>query len=308
MHKNRVLLAAAFSIMLLAIDSIGSPMSAFVMRQDDDVVRVNSDLVVVNVTALTPDGKFAPGLKRNEFRLAEDGVAQDITGFSSEDTPFAAAILLDFSGSMESRVSLARSAAIRFLDGLREQDVAAVYRFDREVVQLQDFVPGRDLAPIAFEQTAKGMTVLNDAILTAAKDLGSRPEKRRAIIILSDGRDTQSSASASKALTAASAVDATIYAVDLSDPQDSRPQERMIGVAALKNFASKSGGRYVASPGGQALRDAFAGIVDELGHQYTLSYRSKNEKRDGKWRAIELKSSRNDVSLRARKGYYGPKA
>jgi Ca-activated chloride channel family protein len=82
----------------------------------------------------------------------------------------------------------------------------------------------------------------------------------------------------------------------------------MIGTAALKNFASKSGGRYVASPGGQALRDAFAGIVDELGHQYTLSYRSTNEKRDGKWRTIELKTSRNEVSLRTRKGYYGPKS
>src|SRR4051812_9895032 len=192
MHSHHAQFVTTSFLIWLAINAAGSQMPTTFAQQDDDVVRVNSDLVVVNVTALTQDGKFAPNLKRNDFRLVEDGVDQTITGFMPEETPFAAAILLDFSGSMENRVSLARSGAIRFLDGLREQDVAAVYRFDREVVQLQEFIPGRDLAPIAFEQNAKGMTVLNDAVLTAARDLASRPEKRRAIVILSDGRDTQS--------------------------------------------------------------------------------------------------------------------
>src|ERR1041384_8202364 len=98
--------------------------------QDDDVVRVSTDLVVINATVLNRDGKFANGLKRADFKLYEDGIEQKISTFSAEETPFAAAVLLDTSGSMESRLTLGRSAAIRFLDGLRDEDVAAVYNFD----------------------------------------------------------------------------------------------------------------------------------------------------------------------------------
>jgi len=76
----------------------------------------------------------------------------------------------------------------------------------------------------------------------------------------------------------------------------------------LRNFAGKTGGRYVGAPGGQALRDAFAEIAEELGHQYTLGYRPTNAARDGKWRAIEVKVSRADLTARTRKGYKAPKA
>src|SRR2546423_718784 len=233
--------------------------------QDDEVLRVNTDLVVVNVTVTDASGKYARGLKRAYFNLIEDCREQTISDFSAEETPFAAVVLLDFSGSMETRVSLARSAAIHFLDGLREEDVAAVYRFDSKVEQLQDFSPSRDLAPITFGMHAKGMTVLNDAILKAANDLSARPEKRRAIVVLSDGFDTRSSASVDKALTAALNAGVTIYTVDMSSPEASM-QARAQAAGALQNFAKKSGGRYVSSPGGQALREAFQGIVEELGN------------------------------------------
>ena len=136
-------------------------------------------------------------------------------------------VLLDSSGSMESRLSLARSAAIRFLDGLREEDVAAVYKFDSKVESVQDFSSGRDLAPVVFGVRAKGMTTLNDAIVEAAKVLADRPEKRKAIIVLSDGMDTYSKASSGKALETALAVGASIYTVDMSatDGSASRNQQ-----------------------------------------------------------------------------------
>src|SRR5437867_6614608 len=223
-------------------------------QQDEDVVRVNADLVVLNATVLDKDGKFVSGLKRTDFRVFEDGAEQRVATFSTEETPFAAAILLDSSGSMESRLSLARSAAIRFLDGLREEDVAAVYKFDSKVESVQDFSSGRDLAPVVFGVRAKGMTTLNDAIVEAAKVLADRPEKRKAIIVLSDGMDTYSKASSGKALETALAVGASIYTVDMSatDGSASRNQQSAM---ILKDFAEKSGGRFVATPGGPALRD-----------------------------------------------------
>src|SRR2546430_9658580 len=112
-------------------------------QQDEDVVRVNADLVVLNATVLDKDGKFVSGLKRTDFRVLEDGAEQKLATFNAEETPFAAAILLDTSGSMESRLTLGRSAAIRFLDGLREEDVAAVYSFHSKGEKRQGLSTGR---------------------------------------------------------------------------------------------------------------------------------------------------------------------
>jgi Ca-activated chloride channel homolog len=282
---------------------------AQVKAQDDDVVRTNTDLVVLNITVTDSAGQYVRGLRQSDFKVYEDGKevsASLIAGFALQESPFAAVVLLDTSGSMESRLSLGRSAAIRFLDGLREEDVAAVFKFDTKVEQVQDFSGGRDLAPIAYGIRAKGMTTLNDAIVEAAKAVVNRPERRKAIVVLSDGIDTYSKASPGKALETALAAGASIYAVDMSATEgivSRNSQSAMV----LKSFAEKSGGRFIATPGGPALRDAFASIADELGHQYTIAYRPPNDAHDGKWRTLEVKLTRNDLSVRTRKGYRAPK-
>src|SRR5437588_8610313 len=273
--------------------------------QDDDVVRVSTELVVLKATVVGQDGKFLRGLKSGEFHVFEDGVEQKIASFGAEETPFAAAILLDTSGSMESRLTLGRSAAMRLLDGLRDEDVAAVYNFDVKVDQIQDYSPGRDLPAKAFGLKTKTMTALNDAVVRAADDLAKREEKRRAIVVLSDGGENYSHASADKALDHASLAGATIYTVNMSEEG---PTRDLAGAAIMKNFAEKTGGRYISTPGGQQLRDAFAAIAEELGHQYTLAYRPLNRERNGKWRAIDVKIARDGVTLRTRKGYRAPKS
>jgi Ca-activated chloride channel family protein len=273
-------------------------------QDQDDVVRVSTDLVVLNVTVLDKNGKFVEGLKRGDFQISEDGVEQKTAAFSAEETPFAAAILLDTSGSMETRMTLARSAAIRFLDGLREQDVASIYSFDTKVEQWSDFSPGRDLPPRVYGLKTKTMTALNDAVVRAADDLAKREEKRRAIVVLSDGGENYSRASSDKALDRASFAAATIYGVNMSEQG---PKRDVTAAGILRNLAEKSGGRYIETPGGLQLRDSFAAIAEELGHQYTLVYRPTNRARDGKWRKVEVKLAKPDVTVRARKGYRAPK-
>jgi Ca-activated chloride channel family protein len=274
-------------------------------RDQDEVLRVSTDLVVLNVTVLDDQGKFVSGLRRGDFKITEDGVAQTVTSFGAENTPFAAAVLLDTSGSMQNRLTLARSAAIRFLDGLREEDVAAIYSFDVKVEQWSDFSPGRDLPARVYGLKTKTQTALNDAILRAADDLLNRTETRRAIVVLSDGGENFSRASSDKALDHATQAAATIYGVNMS-PRE--PGRDVAGVAILQKLAEKSGGRYIDEPGGQQLRDAFAEIAEELGHQYTIAYRPTNRAKDGKWRAIEVKLSKPNAKVRTRKGYRAPKA
>jgi Ca-activated chloride channel family protein len=278
-------------------------------QQDDDVIRVNTELVVLNVTVTDKAGQYVPGLRLSDFTVFEDGKQvspEVISSFSVHESPFASVVLLDTSGSMESRLSLARSAAIRFLDRLRDEDVAAVYKFDSKVEQVQEFSGGRDLAPMVYGVKATGLTTLNDAIVDAAKALAARPEKRKAIVVLSDGLDTYSNASADKAIESALAVGASIYAVDMSASNGSSSGNRQ-SAAVLRSFAEKSGGRFVATPGGPALRDAFASIADELGHQYTIAFRPLNQKHDGKWHKLDVTTSRSELLVRSRKAYRAPK-
>lgn len=278
-------------------------------QDDDDVVRTNTDLVVLNVTVTDKAGQYVRALKAKDFKVFEDGVevpASALVSFGFQESPYAAVVLLDSSGSMENRFSLARSAAIRFLDGLRDEDVAAVYRFDSKVERIQEFSGGRDLAPIGYAVKAKGMTTLNDAIVQASKVLAERPETRRAIVVLSDGMDTFSKATTSKALESALTVGASIYSVDMS-ALDTPGFNNRQSAAQLKEFAEKTGGRFVATPGGQALRDAFKGIAEELGQQYTIAYRPTNASHDGKWRSLEVKVNSEGSAVRTRRGYRAPK-
>ena len=292
---------------LIAVLFIAS-ITAF--AQDDDVVRTNTENVVLNVTVTDKSGQYVKGLKASDFRVYEDGVEvkpETFASFSLQESPYAAVVLLDSSGSMEERFTLARSAAIRFLDGLRDEDVAAVYRFDTKVERVQEFSGGRDLAPMAYAIHAKGMTTLNDAIVEASHSLIERPEHRKAIVILSDGMDTFSKASSDKAVESALAVGASIFAVDMSALEISGSMPRQ-GAGSLKSFAEKTGGRYVAIAGGPALRDAFAGIAEELGQQYTIAYRPVNKNHDGKWRTLEVRLNNHDnLIVRTRKGYRAPK-
>jgi Ca-activated chloride channel family protein len=291
-------------VVLLLAGSLFCSLTA--TAQDDDVIKIDASAVVVNVSVTNAAGVAVGGLKEKQFSVLEDGTEQKIASFSAEDTPFAAVILIDTSGSMEERVSLARSAAIEFLYGLRGEDYAEIYNFDSKVKQVQDFSNQRDLRDAFFDLKADGTTVLNDAVFQAAADLSKRPEKRRAILVLSDGADTASRKSFDKAIKAALAANATIYTVDMS-PVEQGPGVQNTGLGALKDFASKTGGRFVATPGGQAMREAFKHICEELGQQYTITYDPSNPKKDGKWRSIEVRITRPNLTIRTRKGYNAPK-
>jgi Ca-activated chloride channel homolog len=296
-------LLTVFSLLLFIL--IGGSTLA-VAQDDDETINIEYSLVVLNATITDAAGKPSTGLKEPQFKVYEDGIEQKLDLFEAAKTPFAAVILLDTSGSMEQRVSLARSAAILFLDGLRVDDVAAIYNFDSKVSLVQDFSNSRDITDRIFNLKAYGTTVLNDAIYKAAEELSKRKEKRRAIIVLSDGADTRSARSSDKALKAAIAANATIYTIDMS-AIDTGGKDRAQNQGVLKNFAENSGGLFISTPGGLAMREAFVNIVEELGVQYTLGYQSSNQKKDGKWRAIELRVAKPNLFIRTRKGYNAAK-
>lgn len=125
-------------------------------------------------------------------------------------------------------------------------------------------------------------------------------------MVLSDGADTQSGRSAERALKAAMAANAVIYTVDMT-PENAGANVRQVNRGVLKNFAEKTGGTFVETPGGARMREAFEQIVEELGVQYTLGYVPLNEEKDGKWRGIELRVARPRLTVRTRQGYSAEK-
>lgn len=299
----------ALSIALLPTWFIDSAFGQAVGSDEDEVIRVETNRVLLNVTVTNKDGSYVHGLKATDFTVYEDGRPQPAVSFEQfgfERTPFAGAILLDTSGSMDGRMTLARSAALRFLDKLREEDVAAIYRFDTKVVSVQEFSNSRDMPSLFYDMKADGYTALFDAVVRGATDLSLRAEKRRAIVVLSDGMDNRSSASADEALNAALAAHATIYTVDMTSPEISLGQ-RVANAGQLKTLAIKSGGRYLESPGGRTLREAFENVAEELHNQYTLIYKPADVKPDGRFRKIEIRIAKPHVSARTRSGFRVPK-
>lgn len=271
-------------------------------RPDEQTLEVETSLVVVNVTIRDRNHQYVPGLARRDFTILEDRVQQQILSFEDEINPFAGVILLDASGSMENKLSLVRAACASFVDRLGEGDSFAIYSFgDSKVRLLQDFTEIRDIPDAVWDLRAKGMTTLYDAIVTASRALASRPERRRAIMIVSDGADTQSKATLDQAIRSAVEAQVIVYAVDLSDGAANPANS---GAGVLKSLTTKTGGRFFTSPGGSRLREAFDQTIDELRHQYTLTYSPANDRKDGRWRTIEVRIDRPHLDIRTREGYW----
>jgi Ca-activated chloride channel homolog len=283
---------------------------ALAQEEDESQIELRADLVVVNIAATGRDG-FVTGLTRDDFQVFEDGKPQEIAFFGAEDLPFAAAILLDTSASMEFKLQLARAAAARFLDRTRAKDSVAVFAFSNQVRQVQEFTTGRrDIAEAIWDVSASGTTKLYDCVDRATEALAARPEQRRAILLLSDGGDLGSGISHGEALKRALAAGITFYTIDLAPiggKQTLKGTQAMAARGALRDLAEKSGGVFFASTGGTDLNDAFARIVEEMSHQYTVGYYPANDRHDGKWRKIGVTTRRPNVSLRTRAGYHAPK-
>lgn len=275
---------------------------------DDDVISLETNLVMLNVSVTDPLENYISGLKAEDFKVFEDKAQQKIVSFGFEETPFAVVILLDTSGSMGRKLTLARAACGNFVDRIRDGDVFSIYSFGGfKVKTLQDFTEVRDVPDAVWDLRPDGETPLYDAIVKAAEALSKRPELRRAILVVSDGADTKSGASLDDAVRKVTDAAASVYTIDLSDAAVYKVAPRDNGAEVMKMLAVKTGGRFFRTPGGSELRDAFTSTVEELRRQYTITYESANDKFDGRWRAIEVRVARPNLNIRSRQGYYAKK-
>ena len=278
----------------------------------DDPVRLHSDLIVVTVTVTDSSGSYVHGLTAKNFTVREDGTAQTIDTFSAEEAPFAAAIMVDMSGSMEYKFGMVRGAAASFMESIRDNDQVALYGFNNKIKLFQDFTNSHYITDYIWDAEARDSTRLYDCLDEALGALAKRPEKRRAVLMISDGWDSSSGKTMDSTMKKAHAAGVVIYTVDLTDDR------MLIGTSSdvtglrrgrheMQEFAGQTGGLYVHSQDGDKLEESFTNIVDELRNQYTLTYYSTNDKHDGHFRKLAVTVSRPDLTARTRRGYFAPK-
>lgn len=274
---------------------------------------------LVNVYATVRDRKNRPvlDLQQDDFTLYEDGITQLISHFTSARIPLTVALLIDASNSMNQngKLKLARKAAADFARAANEDDQLLVLHFNDGLRGSTDPVTDRKQIEASIEAIeAEGGTALYDAIYRTSALLAGR-EGRRAIVLLSDGRDqalTENEPGSlhlfEEALEKAHRSEAAIYSVGLGRRLDEQLdlQHRRSLKDILETFARETGGRaYFPERAGQ-LSGIYKEIASDLKQQYGLGYTSSNGTRDGRWRSITLEVRDPEMKVQARSGYYAP--
>ncbi|HST51557.1 MAG TPA: VWA domain-containing protein [Pyrinomonadaceae bacterium] len=291
---------------------------------EDDVVRVESDLVTVNVSVVDrASGRGLTGLATGDFRLYEDNVEQHIEHFESAEAPFDLVLLLDLSGSTARVTDTIRAAARRFVAATRQQDRIAIITFAGETNVVSPPTSDRAALASAIDRIAspKGDTKLYDS-LAYALDYVNRsadPTRRRAIILMSDGLDSTlpNVTGAGSALPfeevrdRVQEFDGVVYSVWTSteyeafSPEDIQPETFDLAHDRLKEFADAGGGVFYEVEKLDDLAGAYERVVADLGTVYSLSYRPTNKLRDATWRAIRVRIPRlSNAVARGRRGYF----
>lgn len=261
-------------------------------------VQFTSGVSVVEVYASVTDARGEPvmGLKPDDFEVREDGQPQRVSTFAAGDFPLAAAIAIDRSFSMAGeRLALAKSAARVFLGELRPADESMIVTVGSQVEIAAPLSRDRRTQLTALAGIDSfGTTPLHDAIIGSIEAI--QPAKgRRALILLSDGDERYSEASATAALERARRSDVMVYPVALGRRR----------APLFAELATLTGGRSFHTRDAKGLADALRAIARDLRHQYLLGYTPSRPivPAANEWRSIGVSVKRAGVRVRARDGY-----
>ena len=278
----------------------------------NSLITLHARVNEVNVLFIATDkhGKFVRDLNQNDFSILDDHKPpQAILNFRREtDLPLHMGLLVDVSGSVDSRFDFEQTAATSFLEHTVRKgfDRVFVMGFNSHTQMAQDFTDDYSRLYWAVHRLHNGGgTALYDAVYRACKekllkDKNERPV-RKAIILVSDGEDNQSEVTKAQAIEMAQRAEVIIYAISTDDSG-----LVMRGDKVLQQLAEATGGRAFFPFKMKDITHSFAAIEDELRSQYIVSYKPADFDADGRYRTIEISSVKKDLQVRARKGYFAP--
>ena len=275
--------------------------------------RADSNLVVIPVSVTDPVNRFVLGLRKEDFKILDNGVEQPIAHFSGEDVPLSIGLLFDISGSMDLKLRASREAAATMLKTMSPEDEVFLAEFNDKVDLTVGFTgKTQEIKDALLKIQTSGLTALLDAVKFALSQMKNAKNQRKAIVIVSDGGDNSSKYTATQIEDLVREADVEIYAMGVFDPLLSLAlsREEVSGPRLLSEIATQTGGRAFAASISSDLPSVAARIAIELRNQYVLGYYPKAQVRDGKYHTVEVKISQPpgmpSLKMHWRQGYYAP--
>lgn len=343
-------LATAFSLIAFSVDSrtkvfaqsntSQKPSAAAQESQDveeGDVISFRTTEVLLPVTVRDRYGKLVSTLTRNDFRIFEDGSEQRLSDMALRETPVDVVLMVDSSSSVSGNLDDFRHAALGFAEKLSLEDRISLIKFDDRIELLQDWTRSRLQLRRSLDRVTPGMfTRFNDALLLAAKDQLKGGRVRHAVIVLTDGIDSERGyATLAMALSALLEAQAIVYIVSNTEIERQSKQAELnnllAGTKAVRSFnslrvddlreglrvldesetrlaqlATATGGRLYKPKSFADLDSTYAEVADELRHQYTLYYSPSDKTRDGRFRRVHVETTDKSLSASSRIGYFAP--
>jgi Ca-activated chloride channel family protein len=298
---------------------------------ENDVVKVETDLVTIPVSVFDRNGLYIPGLFAKDFKIFEDGKEQKIAYFGTSDKPFTVVLLIDTSPSTSYKIEEIRAAAKAFVDQLKPVDNVMVISFDQGVHVHGEMTNDRQAIYRAIDKANfGGGTSLYDAVDVALRKQLAKIDGRKAIVLFTDGVDTTSRKTYDFTLDEAEESESLIFPIyyntffdtqgggtlgsinggmipsihNNSGMRGSSSEDYALGRKYLEDLAAYTGGRVFrpeSTPGG--LTAAFEGIAEELRRQYNIGYIPQDEGKPGQRKQIKVRVNRPNLIVRNRDSY-----
>ena len=282
-------------------------------QSPEERTRIVLDVARVNLLFAVTDkkGRFVTNLTKDDFEIKEEKKEQQILEFVAEsDLPLRLGILVDSSNSVRDRFKFQQEAAVEFVNSVvRPEDKAVVVSYDSGAELVADLTGNTEVLAKAIRSLRPGGgTALYEAIYFACRDklMQDQPRHkfRRAMVVLGDGDDNASRYSRDQALEMAQKADVVVYTISTNNTKLEQEGDKV-----LRYFASETGGMPFFPFQARELSQSFENISNELRHQYNVLYRPEPLKTDGLFHKVEVRvKTRKDLIVRARKGYYAPRA
>ena len=317
---TRPALAAAIAL------ALGASL-AILRAQEQPVFRSRTELVTLTATVTDRSGGRVTRLRQEDFTIFEEGVQHEVAFFGAgDDTPTSIGIVIDVSGSMVDKIDDVRDALVHFIATLRADDEVFITSFAQGVDVDVEFTRDADrLRRAVGRLRANGGTALYDAVIDGVDRLARGRHPKKALLIISDGNDTDSAASRRDAERAVVRSESVVYAFGIGHGSRGSfghdvfgghggvggrraPQLDAVDLGVLRDLAEPAGGRaYLLEDAHRDGRDlvdeAVAEVASELRQQYTLGYYPTNPATDGKFRRVQVRVAKPDYRVRAREGY-----
>ncbi len=276
---------------------------------DDEGVVVNTDLISFNVTVTDKSGRHVSGLPQSAFTVFDEKNRQEISFFGEDDSPVSVGVVFDLTASMTGgKVKRAREALARFMETSHKDDeyyIVALHKGEASLF-LDKTRDSEAVTAALTGVTPRGSTALYDGCYLALNKVLAGAYPRRAILLISDGRDNSSRHTFDELRRMVKESDVVIYTIGI--PDEDSEHARLYGEDILEDLADISGGKFFQPYSSEEMYSAFERIALELRRQYAIGYKPADFTTDGKWRRIKVKldppPGSPRLSIRYRSGYY----